>query len=84
MSKITKEELEKLVKQQKELNTLLNNIGILSSQKHGLLHEIAIVNKEIDKDKKELEESYGPINIDLTTGEYKVIEKEEEEEEEKK
>ena len=41
MSKITKEELEKLVKQQKELNLLLNNIGVLSSQKHGLLHVLS-------------------------------------------
>ena len=30
--------------------------------------------------KKELEEEYGPVNINLQTGEYTLIEKEEEEE----
>tara|TARA_R110002020_G_scaffold380328_2_gene591547 strand:+ start:8785 stop:9039 length:255 start_codon:yes stop_codon:yes gene_type:complete len=83
MSKITKEELEKLVKQQKELNLLLNNIGVLSSQKHGLLHEIGEINKEVLKDKKELEEKYGSVNINLEDGTYEPIKSKEKEEEEK-
>ena len=83
MSKITKEELEKLVKQQKELNLLLNNIGVLSSQKHGLLHEIGEINKKVLKDKKELEEKYGSVNINLEDGTYEPIKSKEKEEEEK-
>ncbi len=82
MSKITKEELEKLVKQQKELN-FLNNIGVLSSQKHGLLHEIGEINKEVLKDKKELEEKYGSVNINLEDGTYEPIKSKEKEEKEK-
>jgi hypothetical protein len=33
-------------------------------------------NKELEAIKSELEKDYGPINIDLKTGEYTVIEAE--------
>jgi len=78
MAKITEEQLEKVVKQQDKLSSILHNIGVAESQKHSLLHQIAEVNKEIEEHKLELEEEYGAISIDLKTGEYTVIEKEEE------
>ena len=71
--KIKKEELLLIQEQQKQLNELVNNIGLLESQKHGLLHEIAGVNKEVEDYKEVLEAEYGAINIDLEDGTYTEI-----------
>ena len=78
MAKITEEQLNKVVEQQDELSSILPKIGVVESQKHSLLHQIAEVNKEIEEYKLKLEEEYGSISIDLKTGEYTIIEKEEE------
>ena len=40
-NKITEKQLETIVNQQKDMNALLSNIGLLESQKHGFLHQIA-------------------------------------------
>tara|TARA_R100000742_G_C4210314_1_gene36877 strand:- start:142 stop:393 length:252 start_codon:yes stop_codon:yes gene_type:complete len=74
--KIKEEELKLIQEQQKNLNELVHNIGLLESQKHGLLHEIAVVNKEIEDYKEVLEAEYGAININLEDGTYTKIEKE--------
>ena len=72
--KIKEEELKLIQEQQKQLNELVHNIGLLESQKHGLLHEIAGTNKEIEDYKEILEAEYGAINIDLENGTYTKIE----------
>ncbi len=72
--KIKEEQLEKIKKQQESLQTLITNIGVLETQKHGLLHELAEVNKDIESFKKELEEDYGKVNISLDDGSYTNIE----------
>jgi len=46
-------------------------------QKSNLKQQVKDVSEEIEKTKKELEEEYGAINIDLLTGKYTVIEKKE-------
>lgn len=74
---IKKDQLEKIVAQQKDLNVLLTNIGVLEAQKHSLLHQVAEVNKEVEDFKSELESEYGAININLEDGSYTEIEKEE-------
>ena len=74
VKQITTEQLEKVVNQQKDLQALLTNIGVLETQKHGFLHQIADVNKAIEEFKTELQEQYGPININLTDGSYSLIE----------
>ena len=73
--KIKEEELKTIQEQQAKLNELVHNIGLLESQKHGLLHEIAGVNIEIEDYKEVLEAEYGAINIDLEDGTYTEIEK---------
>ena len=73
--KIKQEELLLIQEQQKNLSELINNIGVLETQKHGLLHEIAGINKEIEEYKDVLEAEYGAININVEDGEYTVIEK---------
>ena len=78
MNKITTEELDKIKSQQDNLNKILNQIGVLESQKHGLLHELAAVNKEVEDFKVELEKIYGSVNINLEDGVYTPIEKDKE------
>jgi hypothetical protein len=72
--KIKEEELLLIQEQQKQLSELINNIGILETQKHGLLHDIAGVNKEIEDYKEVLEAEYGAINISVEDGTYTEIE----------
>ena len=75
---ITQEQLETIVKYQKDLGALLSNIGLLESQKHSLLHQLADINKAIEDTKNKLQEEYGAINIDLSDGSYTEIEQENE------
>lgn len=75
VKQITKEQLEKIVAQQNDLQTLLTNVGILESQKHGFLHQLAELNKVIEDFKSELEAEYGAINISLEDGSYTEVEK---------
>jgi hypothetical protein len=74
MAKITEEQLKRINEDQDNLIKLVNQIGLIETQKHGLLHEVAGVNRKVEEFKSELEEEYGPVNIDLKTGEYKTIE----------
>ncbi len=73
---ITAEELKQIKDQQAELGQVLNQIGQLEANKHALLHRIAGINEDIESTKKQLEEKYGSINIDLETGTYTDIESE--------
>jgi len=74
--KITEEQLKTISRQQKDLNALLTNIGLLEAQKHGLLHQIADVNKEVEEFKAELQSEYGNVNINVADGTYTEAEKE--------
>jgi len=74
VKQITSVQLETIVNQQKDINALLTNIGVLESQKHGYLHQLAEVNKAVEDYKNLLQEEYGPININLEDGTYTVIE----------
>jgi len=76
VSKITDEQLEIITKHQKDLNKSLTNIGFLETQKHSLLHEYAGIVEDIEKYKKELEDVYGAININIEDGTFTEIEKE--------
>jgi hypothetical protein len=74
VKKITEEQLETLSKQQRKLSDILTNIGVLESQKHGYLHQLADINKTIEEFKLELQEQYGSVNINLQDGSYTEIE----------
>ena len=73
---ITAEELKTIKEQQTELSTVVNQIGQLEANKHSLLHKIAGINEGIEDTKKQLEETYGAININLEDGTYTEIKKE--------
>lgn len=76
VKKITDEQLETVKKHQQDLNKSLTNIGFIETQKHSLLHEYAGLVEDIESYKKELEEQYGAININIEDGTYTDIEKE--------
>ena len=78
MSKIKEEQLSKIQEQQRNLNSILNEVGYLEAQKHSLLHQFAGINREVEDFKNELESEYGAININMEDGTYTVIENVEE------
>jgi len=73
---ITEEQLKTVSEQQNELSNALRNIGVLEVQKLSFHKLVEDVSKKIETTKKELEEEYGQVNIDLTDGSYVEIEKE--------
>ena len=76
-AKISEKQLKDIRKIQGDLNQVLNQIGYLEVQKSGLKTQFAKMNEDSEKFKKELEDEFGPINIDLATGEYTIVEPEE-------
>jgi hypothetical protein len=79
VKQITKEQLETITNQQKDLSTLLTNIGLVESQKHGFLHQLRDLNEAIETFKMELQSQYGAININLEDGSYTEIKEEKQE-----
>ena len=76
--KIKEDQLKKIQEQQSAVTKILNEVGYLEANKHGLLHELAGVNQQIEDFKGELEKEYGAVNINLEDGTYTAIEKEKE------
>jgi len=77
MNKISEEHLKTIQEQQTELNNLLNQIGYVSAQKHGLLHQFGETNKKVEEFKSVLEAEYGQVNVNVETGEYTKMTEEE-------
>ena len=73
---ITEEQLKTVQEQQAKLTEGLRTLGVLDVQKQNVHGQIAELSKEIEDTKKELEEEYGQVNIDLKDGSYTEIEKE--------
>ena len=73
---ITEEQLKTIQDQQNKLTEGLRTLGVLDVQKQSLHGQIAELSKEIEATKKELEDEYGQVNIDLKDGSYTEIEKE--------
>ena len=76
-NKITEEELTLLKELQGKLNQSVSQVGFLETQKHSLLHAIAEINSDVEKQKSELEDKYGSITINLEDGSYEEIKAEE-------
>ena len=77
MSKITESELKGLQEQEQKKGAILHDLGLLQTQIHSLNHMYVELMIEQDKTKKELEEVYGKVNINLQDGSYEIIEDEE-------
>ena len=78
--KIKEEQLKKIQDQQGKVSKILKEVGYLEANKHGLLHELAEINKEVEEFKGELEKEYGQVNINLEDGSYTEIKEQELEE----
>ena len=78
--KITEEQLKTILDSQKELNSTLTNVGVLTAQKSQLTDMVIDQGKKIEEFKAELEKEYGKISIDLKDGSYEVIEDEDKKE----
>ena len=74
MAKIKEEQLKKVTEQQQALTNLLARIGVLEIEKLNLSSEIKKLEGEVEKTKKELEEEYGKVSINLADGTYEEIE----------
>ena len=67
--KIKKAELEKIQASVSKMNEIKMELGNIEAAKHRLLHSLADVeNKDFGEIKKELEEKYGKVNINVTDG----------------
>jgi len=76
--KITEEELQKL---QGVVNAITQGkaaLGDIHTQAYHTQLQLVEIEKQVQEVQKELEDKYGAININITTGEYVEIEKEDE------
>ena len=69
MKKIRDIQLKKITDQQRRLNQALIQIGIRQIDIQNLASKVEEISQEIETTKKELEEEYGQVNINLETGE---------------
>ena len=72
---IKPEQLKAIKDQQAKLQNAFIDIGYIESKKHEALQIQAEAAEVLEATKKELEEEYGQVNIDLTDGSYTTIEK---------
>ena len=75
-SKITEKELETIKEQQQKIQTVVYDLGALEAKKFEISAALKEFNEALNETKKELEEEYGQININLQDGSYTDIEKE--------
>ena len=66
--KVSKEHLDEMLEIAKKINALQFNIGRLESQKHKLLHELALGNDTISMVQDKMVKEYGSYDINLTDG----------------
>jgi len=79
MSKITESELKGLQEQEQKKSAILHDLGLLQTQIHSLNHMYVELMIEQEKTKKELEDSYGKVNINLQDGSFELIQEKDEE-----
>ena len=80
MSKLEEKELKSLQENQGKVNQIVSNIGAISIQKinlqnskDSLLEELKKIEAEQIELKKELENKYGKISVNLQSGEFEII-----------
>ena len=71
--KLSKDELRKFRRQEEKKQAILHDLGLLSTQSHTLSHMFAELAIKQEKNKKELEEKYGNIEVNLEDGTFKLI-----------
>jgi hypothetical protein len=69
--KITDEQLKKVQEVINSINRTQMDMGILETQKHNMLHQIAGLNDKLTLIRDEFEQDYGTTDINVQTGEIK-------------
>lgn len=69
--KLTKEELKELQEAVNAMNNLQLQIGGLEAQKHELLHSMETAKSTLADVQKKLEDVYGQVSVDISTGDIK-------------
>ena len=73
MGKLSKSELKEFKEQEQKKQAILHYLGLLATQSHTLSHMFAELAMKQEKNKKELEEKYGNIEVNLEDGTFKLI-----------
>ena len=68
VDKISKEHLNELLSAVNKINSLQFNIGRLETEKHKLLHEVALGNDTVSLLQDKMMKEYGSYDINLTDG----------------
>ena len=69
--KLTTEELKELQEAVNSMNNLQLQIGGLEAQKHELLHSMETAKSTLAEVQKKLEDIYGQVSVDISTGDIK-------------
>jgi len=81
VNKIEEQELTTVKEQQGKIQQVVMDLGALELRKAEVLGAYSEFAKELDVTKKELEEKYGQVNINLQDGSYEKIKEEDKTEE---
>ena len=81
VKKIEEQELTTVKEQQGKIQQVVMDLGSLELRKSEILGAYSTFAKELDVTKKELEEKYGQVNINLQDGSYEEIKEEDKTEE---
>ena len=73
MGTLSKSELKVFKEQEKQKQAILHDLGLLATQSHTLSHMFAELAMKQEKNKKDLEEKYGNIEVNLEDGTFKLI-----------
>ena len=68
VDKISDEHLKELQKIVNIVNSIQFNIGKIEGQKHALLHELSLAQKEILDMQNKLSKEYGSFDVNVTDG----------------
>ena len=81
VNKIEEQELETVKEQTGKLQQCVLDLGSLEVKKAEVMKAYSEFLKDLDVTKKELEEKYGQVNINLTDGSYEEVKEEDKTEE---
>lgn len=77
MNKIEDQELDKIKSFEQKIISVKQELGNIEINKDLLKNAFTTVMQEYDNLRKELEEKYGKVNINISDGSYEEIEKNE-------
>ena len=71
--KLSKDELKTFREQEEKKQAILHDLGLLATQSHTLSPMFAELSMKQEQSKKDLEEKYGNIEVNLEDGTFKLI-----------